>query len=101
MFFKKAEVINKLLNCLLLMKYNSIGFFTFVFQKVYETFFSYPPPPPYSNEMQLPGFFFTLLHRRGREAEIMPSRWQKAVLPTLRKIIPQKNPFEKQFGHCL
>jgi hypothetical protein len=99
MIFLKAEEINKLLNCLLFLKYNSIGFFTFVFQKVQETFFL-PPPPPTLMKCNFP-VFLTLLHRRGREAEIMPSHWQKVVLPTLRKIIPQKNPVEKQFGPCL
>ncbi len=53
------------------MKYNSIWFYTFIFQKVYETFFSFTPPPP-PKEMQL-AVFITLLRRR--EAEIMQSRW--------------------------
>ncbi len=83
------------------MKYNSIWFFTFIFQKVYETFFSFTPPPPHPNEMQL-AVFFTLLHRR--EAEIMQSRWQdlaESRVADSSQDNPEKNPAEKQFGPCL
>ncbi len=67
MIFLKAEVINRLLNCLLFMKYNSIGFLTFAFQKVYvpETFFSYIPPST-PNEMQLAVFLHYYVGERQR-----------------------------------
>jgi hypothetical protein len=94
MIFKKAEVQNKLLNCLLFMKYNSIGVFTFVFPKVYETFFSYTPPHP--NEMKLPVLLHFYIGGRDFAITLAESRVADAS-----QIIPQKNPVEKQLGPCL